>query len=99
MWPKRGLFQGREWRNVEDSSVRRTRDPEVPNQSPQVVFFSHFPLLTWPTSLPTAIWESFFSKYYCKMNVFDFDLQENYFLNVTTPYLSDLLPDLSYLSH
>lgn len=62
-------------------------------------FFSHFPLLTWPTSLPTAIWESLFSKYYCKMNVFDFDLQENYFLNVTTPSLSDLLPDLSHLSH
>ena len=35
----------------------------------------------------------------CKMNVFDFDLQENYFLNDTTPYLSDLLPDSSHLSH
>ena len=33
------------------------------------------------------------------MNVFDFDLQENYFLNVTTPYLSDLLPDLPHWSH
>ena len=30
------------------------------------------------------------------MNVFDFDLQENYFLNDTTPYLSDLLPDSSH---
>ena len=33
------------------------------------------------------------------MNVLDFDLQENYFLNDTTPYLSDLLPDSSHLSH
>ena len=33
------------------------------------------------------------------MNVFDFDLQENYFLNDTTPNLSDLLLDSSHLSH
>ena len=85
MWPKRGLFLGREWKNFADSSVRRTRDPEVPNQSPQVVFFLRFSAPHLANKFAYCNMGIIFVLN-CKMNAFDFDLQENYFLNVTAPY-------------
>lgn len=80
MWPKRGLFQGREWRNFADSPVRRPRNPEVPSQSPPL-FFLRFSAPHLANRFAYCHLGNIFVLYIV-MNVFHCDLQENDFLTL-----------------